>query len=172
MKIELKKDIFIEGFDAFERWNNYNLILNKCLIRYSGETSNIPEEIAKSTLDWMFWDEKIEQRRYKNYNYKPGGVVKYPYTDYKDSINSACDKPFCIIYKEKNIEKEINLEIKGEEFENVLVGKEKGEEYSSVLNIKEFYKKYDNIVLNIPDRIMVINASFFDGLLSGIKDIE
>ena len=93
MIINLKNNIYIEGF-------NSDLILqlkNKKSIIYKGMTSDIPESLATTVLDWMFWDERIERKRYKNYN-EPV-IVAFPYIDYKDSIKSACNKPYCVIYK-------------------------------------------------------------------------
>ena len=103
-KLNLKDNIWIEGFTreelfdlSKEDWRNIvdDVSVDKML--YSGKTSEIPEEIAKMVLDWMFWDEKIEQRMYKNYN-KPF-IVTYPFVNYKESIQSACNKEYCIIYK-------------------------------------------------------------------------
>lgn len=96
MRTELKEGIFIEGFDEkihlnltcdvyFEDTHN---------ILYKGKTSDIPEEVAKEGVknwrtDGLYNNYKIESQ-YEEYLFKTA----------KQSIQSACDKEYCIIYKE------------------------------------------------------------------------
>lgn len=104
-KIEFKPGIFIEGFDEKDLQvlcgieaedSGYNLL-------YEGKTSEIPEEITRSVCelqDVFNTPEYINQNidRYKNYE-----VTKYTWYDCtaKESIQSACQNEFCIIYKTK-----------------------------------------------------------------------
>lgn len=116
-KVNLKDNIFIEGFDDINKFlskeNKYNVqntlhFLKRFLI-YSGKTSEIPEDLAKECViqfglckgtqldDGSILQEDI----YFGFkNYKPGfGVVDFETP--KESIQSACDKEYCIIYKTK-----------------------------------------------------------------------
>lgn len=70
MKVNLKDNIWIEGFDNISTWNTklcyFGQVSEKQIeVIWRGKTSEIPEEIAK------------------------------------ESIQSACDKHYCIIYKNK-----------------------------------------------------------------------
>lgn len=100
-KVNLKDDIWIEGFDSIDLANyflkgvNYTQSKDKYVV-YVGKTSEIPEEVAKECVFEII-------------------STSYPYRQYclefknrtalfvnaKQSIQSACDKPYCIIYKTK-----------------------------------------------------------------------
>ena len=70
------------------------MILAKKLINliYSGKASEISEEIAEEFVEWSEFDKGIKQY----YNYIDD---YYPHRTAKESIQSACDKEYCIIYK-------------------------------------------------------------------------
>ena len=102
MKTQLKDNIFIEGYNkkdlgaliAIELEDfGYNII-------YNGKTSEIPEEIAKGCADFH------PNIHYKDYSIEGYKKVK-DWTDNwtkltaKESIQSACNQTYCIIYKEK-----------------------------------------------------------------------
>ena len=104
-KTELKPGIFIERFDSFEETqecrinmqrekNNYSIIL------YQGKTSEIPEGLAKEYVDIDYFGEYFQgmwqYQGYRNFD------INTPYDHVhtaKQSIHSACDKEYCIIYK-------------------------------------------------------------------------
>lgn len=87
-KLNLKDNIWIEGFTreelfdlSKEDWRNIvdDVSVDKML--YSGKTSEIPEELAKQIFDWGYDDLELH------------------FESLDESIQSACDKEFCIIYK-------------------------------------------------------------------------
>ncbi len=112
----LKDNIWIEGFDSEEELNyhsfGFSVLENDDNIIYKGKTSEIPEEVAKECVA------KIHVELAPSpYNDWCGGF-DYAYVDYKnigeyagwqgdagcyrkatESIQSACDKPYCTIYK-------------------------------------------------------------------------
>lgn len=106
--INLRDNIWIEGFER------KSLIYDRILqlggeqdILYKGKTSEIPEDLVEKCViqfglckgtqldDGSILQEDI----YFGFkNYKPGfGVVDFETP--KESIQSACDKEYCIIYK-------------------------------------------------------------------------
>lgn len=112
MRTELKEGIFIEGFGIYRDWGTRMDVVDFDELRYellyAGETSNIPEEVAKDCViqnglakgtvldDGKTLDKDITFG-YKQYR---EGFGVYEYETAKQSIQSACDKQFCIIYKE------------------------------------------------------------------------
>ena len=96
MKVNLKDNIFIEGFD--NQLDVYNSSIDLCLnlgnfsILYEGKSSEIPEDLVKKCVT------KTRLRNFKNY--KTFRFCGLPFTA-KESIQSACDKEYCIIYKIK-----------------------------------------------------------------------
>ncbi|MCK9575566.1 MAG: hypothetical protein M0R51_06375 [Clostridia bacterium] len=93
-KIYVKKDIFIEGFD--NEWQYRQKLYGKTGISnsvellYQGKTSEISEELAikiaeKGELCEFYWDYNLD-------DYSKNITAK-------ESIQSACDKEYCIIYK-------------------------------------------------------------------------
>lgn len=89
-KVNLKDNIWICGFDSEKEVSDIILTVSFDTFIYSGKTSDIPEEVAKDCV------------------YRRGLNGKYIYADYsgkictftaKQSIQSACDKPYCIICK-------------------------------------------------------------------------
>ena len=109
MKVNLKDNIWIEGFDTLDWLNAHIFPLEYFEILYKGKTSEIPEELVEECViqfclckgtpldDGSILQEDI----YFGFkNYKPGfGVVDFETP--KESIQSACDKEYCIIYKIK-----------------------------------------------------------------------
>ena len=93
MKTNLKGDIWIEGFDV-----EFDLKYNrKRRIIYTGITSEISEDIATQCCKYSCnWDGDVYFMDYglnhETHNFKTA----------KESILSACDKPYCIIYKAIN----------------------------------------------------------------------
>ena len=100
-KVNLKDNIWIEGFDTLDWLNAHIFPFEYFEILYKGKTSEIPEEIIRSVCelqDVFNTPEYINQDidRYKNYK-----VTEYTWYDCtaKESIQSACSDEFCIIYK-------------------------------------------------------------------------
>lgn len=95
-KVNLKGNIWIEGFDKL-------IYLNCCSdmgislddVIFKGNTSEIPEEVAKECVEYVNGVNGIGYRDYLIYT-----MVNHKETA-KQSIQSACDKPYCIIYKTK-----------------------------------------------------------------------
>jgi hypothetical protein len=107
MKINLKDNIWIEGFDFNTYIQEERLRFGCNKILYSGKTSEIPEELAKECIIQLVLckgtkmdDGTILQEDicFGFKNYKLGfGVVDFETA--KESIQSACLQEFCIIYK-------------------------------------------------------------------------
>lgn len=97
-KIELKQGIFIEGFDDIKDWQDRNIInavFKDVKEIYSGKTSEIPEEIASQCCKYhTIYEGNIHYKEYGNITWST-----YPYIEAKESIQSACNKEYCIIYK-------------------------------------------------------------------------
>lgn len=99
-KTNLKENIWIEGFEDESR--GYVLrdfrIMQGVKIVYFGKTSEIPEELAKQYVESLgIWDElSVCFRDYSGTLEK--NVEEYCMTA-KESIQSACQSEFCIIYK-------------------------------------------------------------------------
>lgn len=99
-KTELKPGIFIEGFDDIALWNQKICYLGQVSekdieLLYSGKTSEIPEELASQCCKYQ--NSYEGEPFYKEY----GDITwaTYPYITAKESIQSACQNEFCIIYK-------------------------------------------------------------------------
>lgn len=98
MKTNLKDNIWIEGFDLIEELQNTEGYKNLIPVIFVGKTSEIPEEIAKECIEYF-----IQRCKYRNYNPDKliDGIKLMGFNYSKQSIQSACDKPYCIIYKSK-----------------------------------------------------------------------
>ena len=99
-KIELKQNIFIAGFDT--RIEAAQAGYNGCALLYEGRTSEIPEELAKElvdTISHIFYGMRITDTSGNNVLFKNYKINKFVKRSGKRSIQSACDKEFCIIYK-------------------------------------------------------------------------
>ena len=98
MKIQLKDNIVIEGFDVGQKSLLYDRILQlrgRQNVIYDGKTSEIPEEIAKEcALNWR------TDGLYNNYKIS-SQYEEYMFKTARESIQSACNQIYCIIYKEK-----------------------------------------------------------------------
>ena len=107
MKTQLKDNIFIEGFVTQTGVDLELLSDNKKFLRddildefnpnliYEGKTSEIPEDIAKEcVLNWR------TNELYNNYKIS-SQYEEYMFKTAKESIQSACNQTYCIIYKEK-----------------------------------------------------------------------
>jgi hypothetical protein len=101
MKINLKDNIWIEGFDfedAFRsRMYGASGISSSVTLLYQGKTDDIPEFLAKYLVknwrtDGLYNNYKIESE-YEEYLFKSA----------TKSIQSACENDYCIIYKNKRI---------------------------------------------------------------------
>ena len=129
MKTNLKDNICIEGFDsriyveiaALNKQEDYKLM-------YTGKTSEVSEEFARECIESRFGETKIGNdliTTYKNYSgyssrlyphtvtfpisrqeldriWKLFGrqLTKYFHLTAKESIQSACESEYCIIYRE------------------------------------------------------------------------
>ena len=99
--VNLKDNIWIEGFDMHEvghfmvtKDRNFIGDIAKEII-YSGNTSDIPEEIAKECVKHI--DSLGEgYGGYFDYNSKDW---MYHLNTAKESIQSACNQEYCIIFK-------------------------------------------------------------------------
>ena len=116
MPVNLKSNIWIEGFypDITENGFDAKDKLMGFLIKnffdkdnldklddvlYEGKTLDIPEDVASMFCDWTFWDEKDQKERRRYYNYGERSVVSYPFLSAKESIESACNAEYCVVYK-------------------------------------------------------------------------
>jgi hypothetical protein len=107
--VNLKDNIWIEGFDnnqvAFTAFEKMTQLANGTI--YAGETRSIPEELAgeyvqqNGLVKGTQLDDGIivgEDVFFGYKNYKEGfGILEYRTA--KESIQSACDKEYCIIIK-------------------------------------------------------------------------
>lgn len=99
-KVNLKDDIWIEGFNEKI---NLNLSCDVYFedthdVIYKGKTSDIPENVANECVEsyCIYKDEYTTFKKYSDITW-----CVYPYETAKESIQSACDNPYCIIYKTK-----------------------------------------------------------------------
>ena len=99
--INTKDDIWIEGFDTIEAKNDelrYLCNVSENMLSeliYAGKTSDISEEIAKECVKCI--DSLGEgYGGYFDYNSKDW---MYHLNTAKESIQSACNQEYCIIFK-------------------------------------------------------------------------
>lgn len=90
MKVNLKDNIWIEGFDSNVPIGKFDGKHQDDNVIYFGATSEIPEEIARLCMDVEHYG-SVECFSYK-------GIQLI--TTATKAIQSACSKPYCIIYKE------------------------------------------------------------------------
>jgi hypothetical protein len=64
---------------------------------YSGKTSEIPEEVAEGCVEILA--KTSIGVFYRNYLYEKPQPVAFTKCTARESIKSACDKEYCIIYK-------------------------------------------------------------------------
>ena len=98
-----KDDIWSEGFDIIEAKNDklrYLCHVSENMLSeliYAGKTSDISEEIAKECV------EVTATGLFKNYIWSDEKVQDYGMqpisTTAKESIQSACNQEYCIIFK-------------------------------------------------------------------------
>ena len=98
-RVNLKDDIFIDGFDselsAVSTGASMWFGVNMELLLYAGKISEIPEELAKECVkNWRC------DGLYNNYKIVPQ-YEEYLFKTAKESIQSACQEEYCIIYKEE-----------------------------------------------------------------------
>ena len=97
--INLKDNIWIEGFD--DRFDCAIAGYNGNVLLYEGKTSEIPKEIAKECVEqigeWFIGNTPIYQN-YIDENNIPV-MKRHVILNSKQSIQSACEKEYCIIYK-------------------------------------------------------------------------
>ena len=101
--INTKDDIWIEGFDTIEAKNDelrYLCLVSENMLSeliYAGKTSDISEEVAKECV------EVTATGLFKNYIWSDEKVQDYGMqpisTTAKESIQSACNQEYCIIFK-------------------------------------------------------------------------
>ena len=108
--VNLKDNIWIEGFCNIEKYDE--MIVSISAILYHGKTSDIPEEVAKKSLllhpyssgqckcyfeydnPELDLDNKLCQCRNN-----PNKSRNDHLWDWKESIQSACNQEYCIIFK-------------------------------------------------------------------------
>lgn len=94
MKTNLGTGYTIKGFDndlSLNEWyKSLGLERTNITVLYQGKTSEIPEEIAEVC---------VIHRNF--YEFKDYSNVLMAYKTAKESIQSACNQTYCIIYKEK-----------------------------------------------------------------------
>ena len=107
MKVKLKDSIWIEGFVTqtgvdLELLSDNKSFLRDCIfdefnsnLLYEGKTSEIPEELASQCCKYQ--NSYEGEPFYTEYGDITWGT--YPYETAKESIQSACQSEFCIIYK-------------------------------------------------------------------------
>lgn len=95
-KVELKNKIFIEGFNTSKEMVREQIGRNKELefrtTLYEGKTSEISEELAKECVLVWFFGKEFDS--FEDYNNRSNG-----FNTAKESIQSACQSEYCIIYK-------------------------------------------------------------------------
>lgn len=98
MKTELKPNIFIEGFNEKDLQVLCGMEVEDSghVLLYEGKTSEIPEELAKEYVEYY-----IQRCKHKNYNPDKllEGIKLNGFNYATQSIQSACQQEFCIIYK-------------------------------------------------------------------------
>lgn len=100
MGTNLKGNIWVEGFDTNEEVYNFKdticFVGEELPYLYIGKTSEITEELAKECVEYY-----IQRCKYKNYNSDKliEGIKLNGFNYSIQSIISACDKKYCIIYK-------------------------------------------------------------------------
>lgn len=96
-KINLKDNIWIEGSDVspFTLSDNFPILQASRSIIFGGKTSNIKEKLARKIVSYHFSNEC--NIYYKDYS-KLENILAFHLTA-KDSLLSACNKKYCIIYK-------------------------------------------------------------------------
>lgn len=97
-KVNLKDNIWIEGFDSEKEVYDITLIVDFDTCIWAGKTSDIPEEVAKECV------KKHPNIYYMDYDVPSHIRIKDWTSNWtkitaKKSIQSACDKPYCIISK-------------------------------------------------------------------------
>lgn len=100
MKTNLKENIWIQGFNQklFEilLTDIMEMPLNRDVL-YIGAISKIPEEIAKKYVYFYFPFDSDNSKLFKNYNLEDESLHNFKTA--KESIISACEEEYCIIYK-------------------------------------------------------------------------
>lgn len=96
---QLKEGIFIERFDTteevYEGLKKNDLYAGSPNKIYMGKTSEISEGLVSNYVSYIDNPENNDKNiHFKNYNHSFLGVETA-----KESIKSACNKEYCIIYK-------------------------------------------------------------------------
>lgn len=101
MKKDLGTGYTIEGIDSIGNcYDRCEELVESHILLYSGKTHSIPEIIARKCAKLLV---EIDNKPvfYQNYNYNLPQPVSFTKCKATESIISACDKPYCIIYKTK-----------------------------------------------------------------------
>lgn len=101
-KIKLKDNIWIEGFDKCILGTQFKLkdgsIPTNAI--YFGKTSEILEELAEECVIINLWEGRIDSyRKYNKENFNIKCCDDNNCNSAKESIQSACNQEYCIIYK-------------------------------------------------------------------------
>lgn len=97
---KINANVYLESF--VDNYFDDMLCDDKKKILYSGDIDNVPVELSSRICDFMFWDEKDNKERRRFYNYGTRSVVSYPFLSSTESIKSACNEKYCVIFR-KNI---------------------------------------------------------------------
>lgn len=102
MKINLKENIWIEGFDQ----KSFEILLADIMempldrdVLYIGVTYKISEEIAKKYVHFYFPFDSDNSKLFKDYSLEDESLHNFETA--KESILSACEDEYCIIYKQE-----------------------------------------------------------------------
>ena len=99
-RVNLKDNIFIDGFDselsAVSTGGSMWFGKNMELLLYAGKTSEIPEDVAEECAEWDYvYMDIVRWTNYKTLSHDDNLNTA------KQSIQSACQEEYCIIYKEE-----------------------------------------------------------------------
>lgn len=95
----LKDNIWIEGFDNLSQmWDKFWNLKKTNHIYYAGAISEVNEDEAKKYVyNYSVEDPKTDD--YKNYKYSNKNCDDWGLLTAKKSIQSACPKEYCIIFR-------------------------------------------------------------------------
>ena len=103
MKKDLGTGYTIEDIDSIEDcYDRCEELVESCILLYGGKTPSIPEIVACKCAK-LLAEINNKPAFYQNYKYSLPQPVNFTKCTATESIISACDKPYCIIYKTKQV---------------------------------------------------------------------